>query len=60
MSLKRLKRQEQKLDKRIAQYLAELDEADKTDAEEVVDRGASKTALAQLKVASTPIRAAKP
>ena len=29
MSLKRLKHQEQKLDKRIAQYLAELDEADK-------------------------------
>jgi transposase len=28
MSLKQLKRQEEKLDKRIAQYLAELDEAD--------------------------------
>ena len=29
MSLRRLKHQEQKLDKRIAQYLAELDEADR-------------------------------
>jgi transposase len=50
MSLKRLKHQEQKLDKRIAQYLAELDEADKNEANEVVDRSAVKTALAQLEV----------
>jgi transposase len=50
MNLKRLKHQEQKLDKRIAQYLAELDEADKTEANEVVDRSAVKTALAQLEV----------
>lgn len=50
MSLKRLKHQEQKLDKRIAQYLAELDEADKTEADEVVDRSAVKTALVQLEV----------
>jgi transposase len=50
MNLKQLKRQEEKLDKRIAQYLAELDEADKAEAGEVVDRGAIKTALAQLEV----------
>jgi transposase len=50
MNLKQLKRQEEKLDKRIAQYLAELDEADRLDAGEVIDRGAIKTALVQLKV----------
>lgn len=48
VSLKQLKRQEQALDKRIAQYLAELDKADKADAGEAVDRSAIKTALAQL------------
>jgi transposase len=50
MNLKRLKHHEQKLDKRIAQYLAELDEADKNENDEVVDRSAVKTALAQLEV----------
>lgn len=50
MNLKQFKRQEEKLDKRIAQYLAELDEADKAEAGEVIDRGAIKTALAQLEV----------
>ena len=48
VSLKQLKRQEQALDKRIVQYLAELDKADKADAGEAVDRSAIKTALAQL------------
>lgn len=48
VSLKQLKRQEQALDKRIVQYLAELDKADKADADEAVDRSAIKTALAQL------------
>lgn len=41
MSLKRLKRQEEKLDKRIAQYLAELDEADQTEAGDAIDRRAN-------------------
>jgi transposase len=50
MNLKRLKHQEQKLDKRIAQYLAEPDKADKTEGDEVVDRRAVKSALAQLEV----------
>ncbi|WP_247258314.1 IS1182 family transposase [Pseudomonas moorei] len=50
LNLKQLKRQEEKLDKRIAQYLAELDETDKAEAGEVIDRSAIKTALAQLEV----------
>ncbi|WP_426120004.1 transposase, partial [Pseudomonas sp. DSP3-2-2] len=50
LNLKQLKRQEEKLDKRIAQYLAELDEADKTEGSEVVDRSAIKAALARLQV----------
>lgn len=50
MNLKQLKRQEEKLDKRIAQYLTELDEADKTEAGEAIDRSAIKTALEQLEV----------
>ena len=50
LNLKQLKRQEEKLDKRIAQYLAELDEADKADVSEVIDRSAVKTALAKLEV----------
>lgn len=37
-------------DKRIAQYLAELDKADRAETGEVIDRGAIKTALAQLEV----------
>jgi hypothetical protein len=40
VNLKQLKRQEEKLDKRIAQYLAELDVADKAEPSEVVDRSA--------------------
>jgi len=50
MSLKQLKRQEEKLDKRIAQYLTELDQADKAETGEMIDRGAIKTALVQLEV----------
>ena len=50
MNLKQLKHQEEKLDKRIAQYLAELDEADKAETTEAIDRSAIKTALAQLEV----------
>jgi len=50
LHLKQLKREEEKLDKRIARYLAELDEADKDQAGEVINRGAIKTALAQLEV----------
>ena len=48
LNLKQLKRQQEKLDQRIARYLAELDEADKAEAGEAVDRGAIKTALEQL------------
>ncbi|RJG08617.1 IS1182 family transposase [Pseudomonas cavernicola] len=48
VDLKKLKRQQEKLDKRIAQYLAELDEADKSEANEAVDRSAVKTALERL------------
>ncbi len=47
--LKQLKRQEEKLDKRIAQYLAELDEADKAETTERIDRSAIKAALTELK-----------
>ncbi|WP_426782722.1 IS1182 family transposase [Pseudomonas atacamensis] len=50
MNLKRLQHQEQKLEKRIAHYLAELDEADKTEAGEKIDRNAIKATLAQLEV----------
>jgi len=48
LSLKQLKRQEARLDKRITQYLAELDEADKTESGETVNREAIKSTLQQL------------
>ncbi|QLF92306.1 IS1182 family transposase [Pseudomonas sp. ABC1] len=48
LSLSQLKRQDEKLDKRIAQYLAELDAADKAEAEQVIDRNAIKAALVKL------------
>src|SRR5438128_4172965 len=48
LNVKQLKRQQEKLGKRIAQYLAELDEADKAEAGEAIDRSAIKTALEQL------------
>jgi transposase len=50
VNLKRFQHQEKKLEKRIAQYLAELDEADKTEVGEKIDRSAIKTTLAQLEV----------
>jgi len=49
MNLKRLQHQEQKLEKRIAHYLAELDEADKTEAGEKIDRNAIKATWRNLK-----------
>lgn len=48
LNVKQLKRQQEKLDKRIAQYLAELDEADRAESGETIDRSAIKTALEQL------------
>ncbi len=48
LDLNQLKRQDEKLDKRIAQYLADLDAADKSEGEQVVDRAAIKAALAKL------------
>jgi transposase len=48
LNLKQLKQQEEKLDKRIAEYLVQLDEADKAEAGETIDRSAIKTALARL------------
>jgi transposase len=50
MNLKRFQHQEKKLEKRIAQYLAERDEADKTEVGEKINRSAIKTTLAQLEV----------
>ena len=48
LSLAKLKRQQAKLAAQIARYLAELDEADRNEATEVIDRGAVKAALQQL------------
>jgi transposase len=48
LSLKHLKRDQEKLDKRIAQYLSDLDQADKDETGETVDRGAIKAALERL------------
>src|SRR5690606_36990880 len=48
LSLTKLKRQQAKLEAQIARYLAELDEADRSEAAEVVDRSAVKAALQQL------------
>lgn len=49
LSLAKLKRQQAKLEAQIARYLAELDEADRSEATEVVDRSAVKAALQHLK-----------
>ena len=49
LSLAKLKRQQAKLEAEIARYLAELDEADRSEATEVIDRGAVKAALQHLK-----------
>ena len=48
LSLAKLKRQQAKLEAQIARYLAELDEADRNEATEGVDRGAVKAALQHL------------
>ncbi|MNB93276.1 hypothetical protein D3C75_403970 [compost metagenome] len=48
LNLNEFKRQEEKLDKRIAQYQADLDAADKAEGEQMVDRTAIKAALAKL------------
>ncbi|MBW6128592.1 IS1182 family transposase [Pseudomonas aeruginosa] len=49
LSLAKLKRQQAKLEAQIARYLAELDEADRSEATAVVDRDAVKAALQHLK-----------
>ena len=48
LSLKQLKRQQDKLEKHIAQYLAQLDAGDAEDTREPIDRAAIKQALQQL------------
>ncbi|PWU30837.1 IS1182 family transposase [Pseudomonas sp. RW407] len=48
LSLARLKRQQARLEAEIARYLSDLDEADRAEAGEGIDRGAVKTALEQL------------
>lgn len=48
VSSKHLKRDLEKLDQRIARYLATLDETDQSDSSENVDRNAIKAALASL------------
>lgn len=48
LSLNQLRRQDEKLDKRIAHYLADLDAADKSEDEYVVDRTAIQAAFASL------------
>src|SRR5690606_27074586 len=49
LSLAKLKRQQAKLEAEIARYLAELDEADRREATEVIDRSAVKAALQRRK-----------
>lgn len=49
MSIKHLKRDEEILDKKIARYLAELDQADKDDTDQPVDKKKVKDALACLR-----------
>ena len=48
LSLKQLKRQQEQLEKHIAQYLAQLDAGDAEDTSEPVDRTAVKNVLQQL------------
>lgn len=48
LSLKQLKRQQDKLEQHIATYLAQLDEADKAESAEPIDRTAVKAVLQQL------------
>ncbi|MHC8303686.1 IS1182 family transposase [Pseudomonas sp. PB3P13] len=47
---KKLQQREAKLDKRIAHYLAQLDEADRGEHKEAIDRSAVQTALEKLKI----------
>lgn len=47
---KKLQRREAVLDKRIAHYLAQLDEADRGEQEQAIDRSAVQTALETLRV----------
>lgn len=47
---KKLQQREAKLDKRIAHYLAQLDEADRGEQAEAIDRSAVQAALEELKV----------
>ncbi len=48
ISTKHLKRDQEKMDRRIAKYLEDLDSADSDENEEAVDRSAVKTVLAKL------------
>ncbi len=48
LSVEQLKRQQAKLEKHIAQYLAQLDAGDAEDTQEAIDRSAVKQALRQL------------
>ena len=48
LSLKQLKRQQEKLDTHIATYLAQLDEADQAESTETIDRAAVRAALQHL------------
>ena len=50
MTPKKLKHQEAVLDKRIARYLAQLDEADRNEGGESINRSAVQTALRELQI----------
>jgi hypothetical protein len=45
LSLKQLRRQQEKLDKHIAAYLAQLDDADQADSNETIDRAAVRAGM---------------
>ena len=48
LSLKQLKRQQERLEKHITDYLAQLEAADRAEADEAIDRSAVKAALQRL------------
>lgn len=48
LNLKQLKRQQERLELHIANYLAQLDEVDRSEANETIDRSAVKAALLRL------------
>lgn len=50
MTPKKLKHQEAVLDQRIARYLAQLDEADRNEGGESINRSAVQTALRELQI----------